>query len=195
MTSKTRLPRLATALVALAVAAMVTLGFWQLGRLEEKRALIAQYRASLAEPSPVAWPRQPEDHATALFRRSRVTCERVEGFEAIAGRSARGQTGWAHLARCALGDGGRAVVAIGWSRDPAAPQWRGGEVRGWIAPHGDSIRLVAEQPVAGLEPLARPDPSSVPNNHLAYAVQWFVFAALAVLIYALALRRRRVAAR
>jgi surfeit locus 1 family protein len=30
----------------------------------------------------------------------------------------------------------------------------------------------------------------VPNNHLAYAVQWFLFAGVAAVIYALALRRR-----
>jgi surfeit locus 1 family protein len=30
----------------------------------------------------------------------------------------------------------------------------------------------------------------VPNNHLAYAVQWFLFAAVASVIYVLALRWR-----
>ncbi|MBM3928735.1 MAG: SURF1 family protein, partial [Sphingomonadales bacterium] len=36
-----------------------------------------------------------------------------------------------------------------------------------------------------------PDLSAVPNNHLAYAVQWFLFAVVAAIIYAMALRRRR----
>ena len=54
--------------------------------------------------------------------------------------------------------------------------------------------LVADPPLAGLDPNPGPDLSAVPNNHLAYAVQWFVFASLAALIYALALRRRTVAA-
>jgi surfeit locus 1 family protein len=31
----------------------------------------------------------------------------------------------------------------------------------------------------------------VPNNHLSYAVQWFLFAAIASVIYVLAVRRRR----
>jgi len=31
----------------------------------------------------------------------------------------------------------------------------------------------------------------IPNNHLAYAVQWFLFAGIAGVIYALALKRRR----
>ena len=39
--------------------------------------------------------------------------------------------------------------------------------------------------------MARPDPSDLPNNHLAYAGQWFFFAITAFIIYVLALRRRR----
>ena len=38
--------------------------------------------------------------------------------------------------------------------------------------------------------LAAPDPRDVPNNHLSYAVQWFLFALTAVVIYILALRKR-----
>jgi surfeit locus 1 family protein len=32
---------------------------------------------------------------------------------------------------------------------------------------------------------------NIPNNSFAYAIQWFLFAATALVIYALALRRRR----
>ena len=35
-----------------------------------------------------------------------------------------------------------------------------------------------------------PSPDSIPNNHLSYAVQWFLFAGIAALIYALALRKK-----
>jgi surfeit locus 1 family protein len=51
--------------------------------------------------------------------------------------------------------------------------------------------LVATQPAAGLEPSAPPSIIDVPNNHLAYAVQWFLFAGIAAIIYLLALRRRQ----
>ena len=61
---------------------------------------------------------------------------------------------------------------------------------GRIASYGDTIRLVAEVPQAGLRPLAAPDPGDLPNNHLAYAGQWFFFALTALVIYVLALRRR-----
>jgi cytochrome oxidase assembly protein ShyY1 len=42
----------------------------------------------------------------------------------------------------------------------------------------------------GLQASAPPDVATIPNNHTMYAVQWFIFAALAVVIYGLALRRR-----
>ena len=54
-------------------------------------------------------------------------------------------------------------------------------------------RLVADPPLAGLQANARPDPSDIPNNHLSYAVQWFLFAATALVIYAIALRKRLAA--
>jgi cytochrome oxidase assembly protein ShyY1 len=35
-----------------------------------------------------------------------------------------------------------------------------------------------------------PSAADTPNNHLAYAGQWFLFAAAALIIYILAVRRR-----
>ena len=43
---------------------------------------------------------------------------------------------------------------------------------------------------AGLDQLAPPDPRDMPNNHLSYAVQWFLFALTALVIYFLALRKK-----
>jgi surfeit locus 1 family protein len=51
--------------------------------------------------------------------------------------------------------------------------------------------LIATPPLAGLDANAPPDVESVPNNHLAYGVQWFFFAGVATVIYLLAVRRRR----
>jgi surfeit locus 1 family protein len=50
--------------------------------------------------------------------------------------------------------------------------------------------LIARVPATDLKAAAPPSPDDVPNNHLAYAVQWFFFAAVALVIYALALRKR-----
>ena len=49
---------------------------------------------------------------------------------------------------------------------------------------------MADPPLAGLAANARPDPRDIPNNHLSYAVQWFLFATTAMVIYLLALRAR-----
>jgi cytochrome oxidase assembly protein ShyY1 len=50
--------------------------------------------------------------------------------------------------------------------------------------------LIAERAPEGLKSVAPPSVEDVPNNHLAYAVQWFFFAAVAAFIYVLALNRR-----
>ena len=170
---------------------MIGLGVWQLERRAWKEALIARYERAETMSSAVPWPRTPEEREAALFRHSQVRCDRVLSQGAVAGRSPGGETGWAQTARCALDGGGEVDVALGWSRDPTVRRWTGGEVLGFVAPGaGSAIRLIAAPPLAGLEPLARPDPRGIPNNHLAYAVQWFFFAAVAGVIYFLALRRR-----
>ena len=98
------------------------------------------------------------------------------------------------------------LVDLGVSSDPAQKvAWSGGAIDGVITtePNHASLvgrlftreaplrpMLVAASPAPGLSASAPPNPADVPNNHLAYAVQWFVFAGAALLIYALALRRR-----
>jgi surfeit locus 1 family protein len=84
------------------------------------------------------------------------------------------------------------AVELGWSKDPNAGRaWRGGLVSGTIAPDRISrMRLVAASAGPGLVESAPPSPETIPNNHFSYAVQWFLFAGIAVIIYALALRGR-----
>lgn len=185
-----RLPILPTIIVLAAVATMIGLGFWQLDRLKQKEALIARYTAAADAPA-VAWPADTADVEAALFRHSAVTCERVNSRTAVAGHNAVGETGWAHVATCETGEGGQAEVVLGWSNNPAEIAWAGGAVAGTIGPgRGDEARLIADPPLAGLQANAAPDPNDIPNNHLAYAVQWFFFAASALVIYALAVRKR-----
>jgi len=182
-----RLPFVPTLLVLVAVAIMIRLGFWQLDRLEQKEALLARYAAARGMSADVPFPQSEAAAEPLLYRHTRVDCRDVTGATAKAGNNARGESGLAHYATCRLADGGKADVVLGWSRDPQAPDWRGGEVMGVVAP---GPRLVADPPLAGLEANSVPDPSEIPNNHLAYAVQWFLFAATALVIYALAVRRR-----
>lgn len=181
------LPIFATIVVLAAVFAMIALGFWQLNRLDQKEAQLAFYSAAQQDRSEVPYPRDPASLEAALYHRSRFQCEQVTDLQSGAGTSASGRSGWAHKATCRLPDGATGQVALGWSQEPRAPAYTGGPVTGIIAPGG---RIIADPSLAGLQPLAKPDPADIPNNHLAYAGQWFFFALTALVIFILAVRRR-----
>lgn len=189
-----KLPPLATLVVAAAVAVMIGLGFWQLlWRAPQKDALIERYRAAQGLP-PIAFPTIPlADERLPLFRHATGVCLRPVGRRAVAGSNASGETGYVHIVDCSTGAEGPGMsVAVGWSKDPNATiNWRGGPVSGIIAPDQRTrMRLVAASAPPGLEPVAPPALDAIPNNHRSYAVQWFLFAAIAGIIFVLAARRR-----
>ncbi len=190
------LPIVATIVVLLAVGVMVRLGVWQLDRLHEKDALVERYRKAASIDAVVAWPSDVETAESNLYRRSRLECRSVLSTTSMAGKNRDGASGVAQVARCATAGGVELNVVLGWSLDPSPVTWAGGEVQGIIAPGGSAgPRLIADPPLAGLEANALPDPSDIPNNHLSYAMQWFFFAATALVIYALAVRKRVAEAR
>lgn len=195
-----RVPVVPTILVAIAVAAMIALGVWQLvDRLPKKEAFLALLAANPARP-PIAFPRFPDD--TLLFRRASGFCLQPTSI-ALAGA---GASGYRAIAQCRTGaEGPGMIVQLGTTRDPNAKvAWTGGAVSGFVshAPDGRSLigslfdrhpqamMLVLGTPPPGLAPNGRPDIASVPNNHLAYGVQWFLFAGIATVIYVLAVVRR-----
>lgn len=183
-----RLPVIPTIVVIAAVATMIALGFWQLGRADEKAELLARYAAAGDQTEQVEWPGDNKEALKKrLYRHATVVCSKVKESTAVAGTNEKGSHGWAQIAVCDLKRGGEARIALGWTRGPDGPLWNGGEVTGIIAP---GPRLVADPPRAGLLPLERPDPSDLPNNHMAYAWQWFLFALTALVIYGLAVRKR-----
>jgi surfeit locus 1 family protein len=187
-----RLPLIPTIVVGVAVAVMIALGVWQLRRAEWKDALIARYAQAAGLPE-VAWPAVPPADQSLLFRRSQGFCLEVTGWTERAGHDRAGRTGWRHIASCRTGAEGPGMqVDMGWSQDPTLrPAWRGGVVRGTIDADRDHlILLVSDMAAPGLQPSAKPSATDLPNNHLGYAVQWFLFAATALLIYVLALWRR-----
>lgn len=189
-----RLPVIPTLLVLIAVGVMIRLGFWQLDRKAEKEALLVRYATARTMSADVEWPRVPDEWDRAYYRHATVRCERVLSILPMAGDNIGGESGIAHVATCDLDGGARARIVLGWSRDPAPRQWQGGEVGGIVAPGGDAgPRLVAAPPIAGLAYNAVPDPSDTPNNHLSYAIQWFLFAGAALVIYVLAVRKRLAA--
>jgi surfeit locus 1 family protein len=195
-----RWPVVPSVIVALAVAAMIGLGLWQLLiRLPEKEAQLAQLSANPGLPA-VAFPRFPDD--SLLFRRTSAFCLEPVSID----RSGAGSAGYRMIANCRTGAEGPGFrVQLGTTRSVDAKiAWKGGKISGWISHAPDArpliakvfdrapreMLLVADTPAAGLAANTRPDVSLVPNNHLAYAFQWFFFAAVAAVIYVIAVGRR-----
>ena len=188
-----KLPLVPTLIVAAAVAVMIALGIWQLRRAGEKQALLARYQAARNLP-PITFPTGPvHSDQLPLFRYATGICLSPVAKRSTAGRNRGGEVGYVHIVDCSTGAEGPGMsVEVGWSRNPnAAINWRGGPVSGIIAPDRQSrMRLVAATAPPGLEPSAPPSIEEIPNNHRSYAVQWFLFALIAALIYGLALRKR-----
>lgn len=207
---KRAIPIVPSIIVLLAVLLMIRLGVWQLHRLHEKEALLARYAQNQNKPPlPFAalFPVGEDD----LYRRTSVHCLDAANWQAAAGRAANGNPGWRHIAACRTGaEGPGVLVDLGVSAGSKAPAWKGGQVSGRLtwAPGAEPLlmrlfatpppptpMIVSAQAAPGLQPTAQPDPADIPNNHLSYAVQWFLFAGVALIIYGVALwqRARKVA--
>jgi surfeit locus 1 family protein len=192
-----RVPVVATLVVLIAVGIMIRLGFWQFDRLKQKEALIARYEVQRTAEIPLeGW--SPRASETILYKSAAIECQAVVGWKAVSGRNASGASGWSHIADCLADFEGptdgkleHIDVVAGWSIQPSVDaKWTGGSVTGIIAPNRNDIKIVAKPPLGGLAANATPDPRDIPNNHFAYAIQWFLFAATALVIYGLALGKR-----
>jgi surfeit locus 1 family protein len=204
------IPIVPTIVVLLAALLMVRLGFWQIHRLHEKQTLLAQYAANQNRP-PLPLVALFPVNDEALYRRTSAHCLNVVSWQAEAGRAADGSPGWRHIAACRTGaEGPGVLVDMGISADFAAPAWQGGPISGRLTwapssapliarlfstPPPPTPMIVSDTPAPGLRPTAQPNPADIPNNHLSYAVQWFLFAGVALIIYGVALwqRARKVA--
>lgn len=200
-----RLPFLPTLIVAAAVAAMVGLGIWQLGRAGEKEALLAEYSRAAELPPVDLDPLIARGSIGAVplaFRRALISCRPGDAAPSVrAARNLAGDSGYGYFLPCrpgVPGFAGRLQVNIGWAAGPSQPaRMPGGVVAGTLG------QIRAEGPIvltsaAAAPTLLRSAPPAVediPNNHRSYAAQWFFFALAATIIYLLALRRRGVEAR
>lgn len=201
-----RFPVIATVLTVLACATMIGLGVWQLRRADEKAALLVRYVAASKLPE-MAWPAVPLPDGEGLFRKAAGYCLEPVSLSVAPGANRAGRAGWRHIAQCRTGAEGPGMrVDLGWSADfKAKPDWRGGRVAGVIGlmPKSQSVIgrmfgqaepdewvLVSDVAAKGLVASAPPSLDDVPNNHFGYAVQWFLFAGIAAVIYLIALRRR-----
>lgn len=205
-TPPARWPIIPTIIVLAAVAVMIALGVWQLERKGEKEALIALYQRNMAMSSLVTYPKLPPVPDTALYRKSSVVCLQPVRWDPRSGTDRKGVSGIRMVADCRTGaEGPGVLVDVGISDDFAPPKWAGGTVQGTVVPGPEQptlierltgkamparAMLIADAPVAGLRASEVPSAENTPNNHLAYAVQWFIFAGAALIIYILAVRRR-----
>ena len=193
-----RLPVIATLVVLTAVAVMIRLGFWQIERMHQKDALLERLATNPSLPE-LAFPAVEGDELH-LFRSASLQCD-TPAVHSIEGA---GKLGSRTIVKCSNG----ALVQLGTALDPATKiNWRGGIAKGRIGQAPDhrsllqsafdpkpiQLMLVADPPLAGLQANARPDPNDIPNNHWSYAIQWFLFAGIALLIYGLAVRKRLAA--
>ena len=205
-----RWPVIPTILVLAAVAVMIALGVWQLQRKSEKEALIALYQRNMEMSSLVTYPELPPVPDAMLFRKSSVTCLEPVRWDQRGGTDRAGKSGIRMIADCRTGAEGPGVLIDMGTGDnflpaDAAPTWKGGIVQGTIVPGPEQptmierltgramparALLVADAPAPGLRPSAVPSAADTPNNHLAYAGQWFFFAIAALVIYIIAVRRR-----
>ncbi len=235
--------RIGLLVVAIVVAATcIRLGFWQLDRLEGRRAANELVRAGLRAPAEpfdelVGGSSTPEDLA---WRRAEVSGTYDPAEEVILyGRTQDGRQGDHVLTPLVLADGTAVIVDRGWipfdpDQEPpitgpaAAPDGPvtvtgvvlapgSGAVAAGPSP-GETARVTTVQHVDlgvlqgqvpyELAPVAfqlqeqvpaqasgQPEPASLPaldeGPHLSYAIQWFAFAAIAVVGYVLLFRRDR----
>ncbi|MFM6930758.1 MAG: SURF1 family protein [Novosphingobium sp.] len=193
-----RLPVVPTIIVLIAVGIMIRLGFWQLDRLAEKEGELTRLAQNVAA-AVIDFPANRFDQSN-LFRPARLDCRSPGNFSV----QGAGKAGFRIIATCASG----ARVQLGTARNPSIKaQWSGGVVTGSIGQVPDSrpmivtafdhapreLMLVADTPLAGLAANPPRSLEEVPNNHLSYAVQWFLFAGIALVIYLLAVRKRLAA--
>jgi cytochrome oxidase assembly protein ShyY1 len=189
------LPIIPTIIVAAVVAGCIAAGNWNLHRAEVHRTELRDFQAASRLP-PIVFPTGPtRDENLPLYRYSTGNCLHPIKRRATAGENQAGEPGFVIIFDCTTGAEGPGMsVQVGWSKNPnAATSWSGGPVSGVIAWDSRTrIRLVAASPAPGLEANGpvKPAISVPPEQNRGYALQFFSFAAIALIIYGLAVRKR-----
>ncbi|HUH07501.1 MAG TPA: SURF1 family protein [Egibacteraceae bacterium] len=222
-------------LVALLAGLFVSLGIWQLNRLDERRAhnaMVAERMGGAAQPLDEALAQGDGDELD--YRRVTVTGEFLHAEEVLLGPLSRdGEPGYHVLTPLATADGRGVLIDRGWvpyrydeppvadAAPPMAQVTVSGIARrsqqqesfGPRIPAEGRLSSIARVDVSRLQrqasldlapvyiqlgtqepsqsgPLPLPPalPELTEGNHLSYAVQWFLFAAIGVIGYGALLR-------
>jgi surfeit locus 1 family protein len=206
MAPRSWMPLLLAAIVA---AICIRLGIWQLDRLAERKARNATIEAAFRE-API--PLEQAIGSPSRFRR--VRAQGVWNYAretALMGRTRDGSPGVHIVTPMVLGDGREVLINRGWVYSPDArtvdlAQWHEGdrgEIIGYVdhlpsslRDAGTSLYIVALPESSALPSAARPARLGAPpfgerGPHLGYAVQWFSFAAIALIGAPILVRRQR----
>ena len=201
-------------MLAAAVIAVVCvrLGLWQLDRLEQRKARNATIAAAFHEP-PISAELATKGRVTR-FRRVTAAGRWDYGHEqTVSGRTRNGSPGVHVVTPMVLGDSAEILVNRGWVYSPDArtidlPKWREGDrgqFVGYVDEPPSSVQPIPErlyvvalgdsssQPAGADErPVRLPVPAFGDEGpHLSYAVQWFSFAAIALIGTPIVVRRQR----
>jgi surfeit locus 1 family protein len=219
-------------LLVVVAATCVSLGFWQLRRLDERQALNASVTRGLAEEEVPLGSVMDEPASSLRYRRVTATGRYLPQEEVLLGPTSRdGAPGYDVLTPFVTADGA-ILVNRGWvpyalSEPPvveAAPPEGQVTVSGYLLPGRPArraspvgaprVEVLSDPDIARLQrqvsvPLAdvylvalaqSPAPGDLPRPgvlpqlsegpHLSYAVQWFIFATIAVVGYPFLVRRR-----
>jgi surfeit locus 1 family protein len=210
MATRSWIPLLAAAIVA---AACVRLGLWQLDRLADRKARNAMIEAAFRE-APIAAELAMSDSVRRFRRVIARGRWNYAGETIIIGRTRSGSPGVHIVTPMTLGEGRREIlVNRGWVYSPDArtvdlTRWHEGdrgEVIGYVDELPSSLRAsgtslyVVALADSGVRPAAAtkgpvrlaPPPFSDKGPHLSYAVQWFSFAAIALIGAPLLVTRQR----
>jgi surfeit locus 1 family protein len=202
-------PLVPTILVALAVATMIGLGIWQLQRKGEREMLLRQVSMNVAKPA-ISYPKLGPIRSVELHRKSSVNCLRVAQWREDSGKDKDERPGTRYLADCVTGaDGPGILIVAGISDRPnMTVEWNGGQVEGVITTEPDRRPLISKlfgpkivlrpmlisnEGLGGLRTSKGPSLDEIrkkADSNLLYAIQWFIFAGAAAIIYILALRKR-----
>jgi surfeit locus 1 family protein len=205
---------LTLAIGAVVVAAgCVGMGIWQIKRLRQRRAANALVAARWALPPLLV---RDSSMSADSARQRRVTARGVYDYAAEKtwpGRSFQGTPGVALITPLRLPDGSAVLVDRGWVPSPDAyhvdatryrepdtvtvaglalipPRGRGDvDPRGYL-PFVIQLETPDPPPARGL-PRRWPQPELSEGSHLSYVIQWFSFAAIALVGTAALLRSRK----
>lgn len=188
-----------TIFLIIALPVLLSLGNWQIQRHHWKTALLSELAETSSQPSEDLG----EGPIPASYQFQHVSvylqCPK-QNPGAQAGRNLHDQTGYAYTLSCHAKTQ-QMKVLIGWAAHPNEVEsinltaleqpWQAQGIVVETATANPPMAFVLTDAIAPLEAVAPPSIDTLPNNHLFYAIQWFAFAAILLIIYLVYLWRWR----